>query len=182
MKISRVIAVLIFVFLLSCKNQSKIESINFSTEYLFNAEIEKKSKEDSTSIGLMQCVCHYIEKKDYMSAQGVLRKIAVPIKFVKSCDIKMLEKEITYINGRANWIFAGENNKMEINLERIDVIYPAMVLAFVKGENVNTAIPNDIVEVESKESACFLGLKKGEYTIVILGSDKKAKKITIPVK
>ncbi|MCH2225766.1 MAG: hypothetical protein MK066_13430 [Crocinitomicaceae bacterium] len=50
-----------------------------------------------------------------------------------------------------------------------------MVLAFKKGEDINLAVPMDITEVKNKTENCILGLKKGNYNIVVTNGKESVK-------
>jgi hypothetical protein len=50
-----------------------------------------------------------------------------------------------------------------------------LVLAYNKGEDINLAVPIDIVEVVNKKENCNLGLKKGDYEIVVTNGKESLK-------
>ncbi|MCA1752805.1 MAG: hypothetical protein ABR572_09325 [Cryomorphaceae bacterium] len=82
-------------------------------------------------------------------------------------DIAVLHPTTQYLDGRPHWLFANGNKKVSISLKDVDIVYPVMVMAFQKGEDIREAIPADITEVQHKDEPCTLGLKPGEYTIVV---------------
>lgn len=57
-----------------------------------------------------------------------------------------------------------------------------MVLAYKKGEDINIAIPMDIIEVKDKRNLGFLALKTGKYDIVAANQKGDALKFELKVK
>ena len=94
-------------------------------------------------------------------------------------DIAVLHPNTIYIKGRPNWLFTNGNKATQISLEDIDISFPVMVLAYKKGEDIKTAIPMDIVEVENKTDSTYLALRKGEYEIVVYNLDRHTQKFEI---
>ncbi|HEB62784.1 MAG TPA: hypothetical protein ENI82_06500 [Bacteroidetes bacterium] len=82
-------------------------------------------------------------------------------------DIAVLHPNTKYINDRADWLFKNGNQNVEIKLKDIELEFPVLVFAFKKGEPINEAVPVDIYEVKQQSDTCHLGLKKGNYEIVI---------------
>jgi hypothetical protein len=48
-----------------------------------------------------------------------------------------------------------------------------MVMAFEEKEDINNAVPVDLVEIPDPNDDCYLVLKKGKYQIVITNMDVK---------
>lgn len=96
-------------------------------------------------------------------------------------DIAILHPTTQYIYNRPEWIFSNDNQKTKIDLSEIKMSYPILTMAFKKGEDINHAVPVDIYEVLDETKSCFMGLPKGNYTIVLtngkesLKFDKKVK-------
>lgn len=82
-------------------------------------------------------------------------------------DIAVFHPNTKYIDNRPNWIFENGNKNVLISINDIKLEFPVLVLAFNKGENINTAVPIDLTEIKNREESCHLGLKKGIYNIVI---------------
>ncbi len=82
-------------------------------------------------------------------------------------DLVVFHPMTTYINKRPNWVFERGNKDVEINMDKINLEFPVMVLAFNSNEELHEAIPIDITEVEDKDAGCHLGLPKGNYNIVV---------------
>ena len=93
-----------------------------------------------------------------------------PIKYKRGdawTDIAVFHPNTSYIDGRPNWLFENGNKKVSIMLKDIQIEFPVMVFAFKKGEDISLAVPIDITELESRTANCSLGLKQGEYVIVV---------------
>jgi len=90
-------------------------------------------------------------------------------------DIVVFHPITEYIDGRPGWLFKNGNENVSITLTDIEIEFPVMVMAFKKGEDINLAVPVDIVEVENKTENCNLGLKKGAYQIVVTNGKQSFK-------
>jgi len=90
-------------------------------------------------------------------------------------DIAILHPTTNYINNRPDWIFSIGNKKTKIDLSQIEISYPLLIMAFKKGEEINKAVPVDIYEVSDKTENCFLGLPKGNYTVVMTNGTESIK-------
>lgn len=90
-------------------------------------------------------------------------------------DIAVFHPNTEYINDRPQWVFKNGNENVSINLTDIDIEYPVMVLAFKQGEDINLAVPVDIKEVVEQGGNCNLGLKKGNYEIVVTNGKEAVK-------
>ncbi|QXP60841.1 hypothetical protein [Olleya sp. HaHaR_3_96] len=90
-------------------------------------------------------------------------------------DIAIFHPKTTYIDNRPNWLFNNENKHVSVPLFDIEIDYPIMILAFKKGDDIQTAIPIDIAEVESKTKKSTLALQKGVHTIVVTNGNQSFK-------
>lgn len=90
-------------------------------------------------------------------------------------DIAVFHPITSYINGRPNWLFENGNKNISISLTDIRIEFPVMVLAFKKGEDINLAVPIDITEVKNKTESFSLGLKQGDYDIVVTNGKESVK-------
>ncbi len=108
----------------------------------------------------------------------VIDKDNNPLKYKREkawTDIAVFHPNTEYINNRPNWLFENGNKSVYIKLEDIEIEFPIMVLAFKKGEDINKAIPVDLIEVKTKTENCNLGLKKGIYEIVLTNGKQSLK-------
>ncbi len=93
-----------------------------------------------------------------------------PFRFTRGnawTDIAVFHSNTHYELNRPHWLFTNQNQKVHIELTGVDLYYPLMVMAFEAGEDINQAVPVDLYEVSDSENKCALGLKKGDYNIVI---------------
>lgn len=98
-----------------------------------------------------------------------------PLKYERGeawTDIVVLHPNTEYVDDRPNWLFENDTKNVSISLTDIEIDYPVMVLAFKKGENIHVAVPMDIQEVKTETDICNLGLKKGDYKIVVTNGKK----------
>ncbi|MDR4952260.1 hypothetical protein REB14_08765 [Chryseobacterium sp. ES2] len=87
-------------------------------------------------------------------------------------DIKIIHPVTKYIEGRPNWMLNKNRKLYKVPASKVS-IYPAMVLAYRKGEFEQKGIPADIIELKTSQDSRFLILDKGEYEIVIKNKEYK---------
>jgi hypothetical protein len=97
-------------------------------------------------------------------------------------DIAVLHPFTSYTHERPNWLFENGNKPVNINLNKVGIAYPVMVMAFKKGEKIDEAVPVDMLEVADKTSTSFLALLKGKYEIVVINRSEEARKFELKVK
>ena len=107
-----------------------------------------------------------------------------PYKYVSGeswADIAVFHPNTKYINDRPNWLFKNGNRNVLVELKEIDILFPVMIFAYKKGEDINNAVPIDIYEVENKTIVPHLALKKGKYEIVVVNKGNDARKFELEV-
>lgn len=82
-------------------------------------------------------------------------------------DLTVIHPNTQYEDNRPGWLFDGANLKEEIDLTEFKSIFPLLVMAFKEGEDINQAVPVDILEVRDENDKAFLALPKGVYNIVV---------------
>jgi len=115
----------------------------------------------------------------------LLDKNNIPYKYRRGktwTDIAVFHPNTIYIDDRPNWLFKNGNKNIIVELKEIDILFPVMVLAFKKGENINNAVPIDIYEVKNKSINPHLALPKGKYEIVVVNKGNDAQKFELEVK
>ncbi|WP_424000867.1 hypothetical protein [Maribacter sp. IgM3_T14_3] len=115
-------------------------------------------------------------------AIALIDKEGNPMEYVRGeswSDIAILHPNTVFENGRPNWLIKNGNKMIKLNLKNIEMDYPIMVLAYKKGEDIKTAIPMDILEVENKTEFINLVLRQGEYEIVVRNSNGRAQKFQL---
>ena len=87
-------------------------------------------------------------------------------------DIAVFHPNTNYKNGRPNWLFNAPNQAVEISLKNITIDFPVIVQAFLENEPIEKAIPIDLTEVTKQTDTCVLGLKPGNYKIVVTNKNE----------
>ena len=86
-------------------------------------------------------------------------------------DLVVFFPRTKYINGRPDWLVYDKNRKYYfIKLNQIKLIYPVMISAFYKGEDISATVPADIIEIANQNDKVALVLNKGEYILQIKDS------------
>jgi len=97
-------------------------------------------------------------------------------------DIAVLHPNTSYINERPRWLITDDAKLVEFKNKNLKIDYPIMALAYKKGENIEKAIPIDIVELQNKTDKSYFVLNRGNYIIVVDNSKGKTFKYEIEVK
>ena len=115
---------------------------------------------------------------DIKESSVIIDKDNNPLKYKRGnawTDIAVFHPNTEYIDNRPNWLFKNDNKNVSILLDDIQIEFPVLVLAFKKGENIKLTVPIDITEVKSQAENCNLGLKKGNYDIVVTNGKESVK-------
>jgi hypothetical protein len=100
-------------------------------------------------------------------------------------DIEVFHPRTKYIYGRPHWLFSETGRKQVfLNKNQTNVSFPSLVSAYFKGENHPSAIPADVVEIDSSSNVgnIALALLPGEYVIHIREKNGNITKFDIKVK
>jgi hypothetical protein len=126
-----------------------------------------------------------LEALNLSEASVLLDENGKPLKYTKEesyTDMAVFHPITSYLYGRPNWLFDSENKEITIDLKDVNISFPVMVLAYFKDEDINTAIPTDIIEIQNKNDVGHLALKSGTYVIVVTNKMQKALKFVLKVK
>lgn len=94
-------------------------------------------------------------------------------------DINVYHPNSKYINNRPDWLYSRENKSVSI-ASKIKISFPCLVFAYKLNDNITTAIPVDIIELESKMDKTPLLVKKGEkYRIIVKNKNGLQQQIEI---
>jgi len=97
----------------------------------------------------------------------------------KSFDVNVYHPTTRFIYKRPHWLL-GKNKKLVSVNKKINIDYPCLLLAYNAKEDIDTAIPVDIIELASKEDDKRLILKKKKkYVIVALNGKQQKQVLTI---
>jgi hypothetical protein len=102
----------------------------------------------------------------------------VPLNYIRKgsyTDIVVFHPVSKFDNDRPSWLFTEGNRKVKIDLTKLELSYPLMILAYKKEELIAEAVPCDIYEVENENQLCFLALRPGSYTIVATNGEYSKK-------
>lgn len=97
-------------------------------------------------------------------------------------DIAVLHPKTKYVNNRPNWLFESQNKDVPFQLTDLEISFPVMALAYFKDENINNAVPADIIEINSKDDIGHFALRKGEYNIVISNKENESFRFEMRIK
>src|SRR5690606_13124904 len=89
-------------------------------------------------------------------------------------DIVVFHPKTEYIENRPDWLMNFNNKLTKIQLDKIKIDFPVMIMAYLENENIDSGIPYDIVEIENKNRDAFLVLKPGKYKIVVSNQNTDA--------
>lgn len=67
---------------------------------------------------------------------------------------------------RPEWLLHGNRKKVILNLEKLEIEFPCLVLAYLGKEEIGYAVPYDVVETNNKKVTLIL--EQGKYNIIIL--------------
>ncbi|WP_126546843.1 hypothetical protein [Hymenobacter amundsenii] len=86
----------------------------------------------------------------------------------KSVDVNVYHPRTRYQQGRPAWTFTPERRPVPLK-QALTVGYPCLVLAYDAREDLATAVPVDIIELQSTTDQKAVALGKGRYTLVAKG-------------
>ncbi|MEL6866417.1 MAG: OmpA family protein [Bacteroidota bacterium] len=91
-----------------------------------------------------------------------------PDKSATAYDIHVFHPRSTLKNGRPDWLrMEGYRQFYPFNPDKHNMDYPCMVLAYREGEDVDVAIPMDVVEYAHAGESKRLMLPSGKYTLIL---------------
>ncbi len=83
-------------------------------------------------------------------------------------DIQVFHPRNTFPNNRPQYLSkSGVRRPYQLNIDKYKMSYPCLVLAYKKGEDVNQAIPIDVIELANNQDNTPLILPNGDYEIVL---------------
>ncbi|MBT8218401.1 MAG: hypothetical protein KJP00_01160 [Bacteroidia bacterium] len=89
-------------------------------------------------------------------------------------DIAVLHPNTRYSGERPNWLFDNETIEVSISIDHLNLSFPVMLLIYEANEPLDTAVPVDILEIEAREDAAVLALKKGNYELIIVDKNRNS--------
>lgn len=96
-------------------------------------------------------------------------------------DILVFHSKDKVTKNRPNHLLMnGKRKHFSLNIDKYKMNYPCLIYAYKDGENIDNAIPVDIIERSDNQDVTSLVLPPGNYTVVLRDS-KKRKKLTISI-
>ena len=86
-----------------------------------------------------------------------------------SIDISVFHPHAKYIDGRPDWLYKLDRIPYYIDSKKHKVQYPIIAKAYIKGEDIEEAVPFDVIQINDKKEKKPLLLKKGNYIIELMG-------------
>ncbi|MGB0863726.1 MAG: OmpA family protein, partial [Saprospiraceae bacterium] len=89
-----------------------------------------------------------------------------PEEYVKFCDIQVFHPRTNWSRPRPTWMsMNGYRRPFKLKISK-KVNLPSLAMVFRIGEDVKTAVPMDVIELQNKTSNHFLMLPKGTYLLI----------------
>ncbi|MEM6964404.1 MAG: OmpA family protein [Bacteroidota bacterium] len=91
-------------------------------------------------------------------------------------DLHVYHPKTNFENNRPTYLkLDGSKKAYELNIDKFKMSYPCLVLAYKKGEDVNRAIPLDVIELVDNQDVTPLILPSGSFEIVLRDKEKRKK-------
>ena len=95
---------------------------------------------------------------------------------IESHDIEVYHPKNTFPNNRPKYLLANDQRRpYQLNIDKFKMKYPCLVFAYKKGEDINKAIPVDVIELTDNQDVTPLILGSGTYEIVLRDGGKRKK-------
>ena len=104
----------------------------------------------------------------------LLDKNQIPFSYRKNnrwIDIVVFHPITEYTNNRPNWLLKNDNKLVKVRTHNKEIQFPIIAKAYLENEDIDNAIPYDIIEIENKSDFGYLALKKGKYNILLVTKD-----------
>lgn len=101
-------------------------------------------------------------------------------KVIPPHDIHVYHPKNSFPNNRPTYLQNGNRKPYQLNIDKFNMSYPCLIFAYKKGEDVNKAIPIDVIELSGNQDDTPLILASGDYEVV-LRDGKKRKKMEVQV-
>lgn len=97
-------------------------------------------------------------------------------------DVRLAHPRTKYIHDRPNWIFDANRNVKPIYIDKseLSVGFPCLIQVYKSSEDINVAVPLDVVEIADTQKA--LALPPGDYQVFVRGDHSKTKTFPLLVK
>jgi len=100
-----------------------------------------------------------------------------------ACDIRLYHPRTQYLYGRPAWLsLNGARKPYFLDTKAIKLHYPIMVLAYLAGEDIASAVPYDITELSDKDDKKALFLQKGTYSLLLKDRHAHTQEIKVTIR
>ena len=126
----------------------------------------------------------FLKAFDVKEASLLVDSKNTPVKYWKGegyTDIAILHPNSNYELGRPSWLWNNGFHPYPFSLDEIDLDFPVIVLAFMPNDDIEKAIPVDIIEINNEDKKGILALKNGDYKMVIVNQNNEARVTEIKV-
>lgn len=93
-------------------------------------------------------------------------------------DMYVYHPRTKWLHGRPDWVFKNSKIPTPI-LNLITVGFPCLVFAYLENEDIENAVPVDVIEIRSDSDDKYLALYKGNYIVVV--KDKQGRRQEIKI-
>ena len=130
---------------------------------------------------------HPVYKFANVNYPAVLKKYTkvynAPINDIENLsDLQIFHPRTQFVQNRPTWLKQGDDKvAVQINADQYNMSYPLIVIAYEPNEDLEIAVPLDVIEITDAKTAMPLFLPPGPISLVL--KDKKTrKKLDIVVK
>ena len=100
---------------------------------------------------------------------------------VYNADVLVFHPKETYLKNRPqHLLMSGKRKPFSLNIDKYKMSYPCLIFAYKDGEDIDNAIPIDIIERADNQDNTSLILPKGKYNIVLRDSSNR-KKLSVSI-
>ncbi len=97
-------------------------------------------------------------------------------------DLQIFHPRTQFVQNRPTWLKQGDQKSaFQINADQYNMTYPLLVIAYATNEDIEIAVPLDVIEISNSRDAMPLFLPPGK-NVLVLKDKKTRKKLEIEVK
>lgn len=122
----------------------------------FENPIYRTTKQNNPQVYLRNNVAYVLKKFDAQKNEKI-----------KPCDMQVFMPRIRDQQARPNYLYRTGAKPHKVLPSKYGVGFPCLIFAFPEGEDIDSAVPADIIEMKSAASQVPLVLKPGKYTLLM---------------
>jgi hypothetical protein len=93
-----------------------------------------------------------------------------------NADISVYHPDTKYIHGRPDWQLNADKRMKNIN-GKISIAFPCLAFVYREGEDYDTAVPTDVIEIENAKEDIQVILEMSYKNVIILKNPQGQKQI-----